>query len=329
MKFTVSFDARYPNDGRDLDPRLLEHADERWLDDFDDIIVMDWYLDPDRWHLAPLLRTLIPASEPLKWGETATVFDDPDPQDASLVMLDSAELREATEEGRVLEKRRCPACRRTHEVLVDEPQLKVHLPDPIWVNGLFHTSDGRMTMLLAGQVLERLEAAGLTRGLGTFPVDVGPPRDDVYFGIYSTHLLEPATPYGWMPGSRCDVCGMGAARFSFYKTFQRPEPGSEDDVDWYHVVAHGPQNPIVTQRVYRFLRNELRDWVSSPFRGPELDGARFGWFPDDRASAFLPERFHGVSDAPVEPLRPGEFPWADAHLAEALAARAQSTKNKP
>ena len=305
MQYDLFFSATFTKGAADaVEDALTSTATQRRVARFDDRVTMAWVLPPDRFHEAPRLRSLLVRSSASEWSEEARILDDFDPQDADLVQIMPPNLEGANElERRIDPGIRCEVCHRPHSTFPEHPTLRATFPPPLLVTGLF-TPDKSFLRIASTELLDKLEANGLTRGLERFPITIENEHDQPHYGLYANQLLELATPYGCVvPGDPCPGCGAAAAKHAFYNTYHRPAV----EADWYH-TSHGTKAwLVVTGRVYRWLRNEGAPWVGTLMSGKTLYGYRFGWYPDERERAFLPERFHGVSDAPVEPIRKDEL----------------------
>ncbi len=201
---------------------------------------------------------------------------------------------------------KCPACGRLRDELPANPEIKLALPPPLFTPGLFSPGNSSVR-IISGELLTALRDVGLDAGLDVFPVEVTTPTEDDYFGIRVPVALDwEAAPYGCSKHDvPCSVCGSRFPRFAFYPTFDRPA----EPLDWMSTPMNGPSGLYVTARVYEWLTGPGRHLAGKTTNGDTVDGWRAGWFPDDLDKAFLPERFRGEADGPVEPLQPGEYPW--------------------
>jgi len=306
MQFEIFVDADFTRATSALiAPALIATAPKQKEAMFEDRVTLTWLIEPARFHLMPFLRTLLARSGSSAWSERPRVYDDRDPQDAELVLLMPPELEGVNELGPAIDPNAgCQLCHRPRPTFPERPEVRATFPTPLLVTGLFHP-DKSFLRIASTELLDKLEANGMTRGLERFPIAIENTHDQPHYGLYSNQFLELATPYGHVvAGDPCPSCGIeSSAKHAFYPTYLRPAV----EADWYY-TSHGTNAwVVVTGRVYRWLRNEGAPWVGTPMSGKTLYGIRRGWFPDERERAFLPERFHGVADAPVEPIRRDEL----------------------
>ncbi len=276
MKRSVYISARCPRpDLATLLPEPLRaRIDETW-ESIDDAHYIDWRLAEPDWPLLPELRRRLRELDDVqcteKWllrgqqtGSEGTLFQLKPPVWGDLEVV-APNLSETL---------RCDGCRLLQRQLVPELALSLQLPRSrpglVWVQ-----SAGMM--LMASELWTALHTAGMDTGLQIFDTQTLGAIEYPYVGLYSSvDLGWPVAPFGAEVGP-CELCGGCLPRNAFYYLFERPP----QPADWMAWRQGGPSKLVVSQRVYRWLRN-----ASSI--GAALAGQRVGWAPDELELAFLP-----------------------------------------
>ncbi len=290
-----------------VDASLISEALVR--DRYDGVTTVDWTVPPEKWHMLPRLRAELERFT----GSLRTVrnylYDDHDPRDASLARLGVATLKEA----RVLPPKAenehyCRHCAAMWGTLREPLEVTLELPPPLFVPGLFVT-DSTFMKFASEPLVEQLDRQGFMKGLELVPTTLVSPTDYQYFGLIARTKLRYAEPFGSdSPTRPCPHCGAQSPAHAFFDIFEHPTDPAQRDLDWYSSFYLGPVAPIVSGRVYRWLKGPGAAYVGQPIRGKALSGTRCGWYPEDAKVGYLPERFQKPSLEPVEPLRPDEYP---------------------
>lgn len=143
---------------------------------------------------------------------------------------------------------------------------------------------------VSAELREHLVGESLATGLQFFDIDVSRKGTGSYYGILPTARLgSMATPYGPHPtGRNCVKCGYVNADFLVYPLYPRPETPA----DWFLAAPLGAMDILISRRIF--------DWLTGPGwpmagsgRPSRVNSRRAGWWPDERAQAFLPEEYQG------------------------------------
>lgn len=280
------------------------------IDPWDDGTVrLSWAIEPEQWHFLPHIRAaLLKFASAPRLGRNY-IEDDEDPRDASLVRIRIDTLKEARAVGPLpQEKHYCDSCAAMFNTVHDAPSVTLELPPPLFVPGLF-MPDNTNLKFASEPLVEQFNRQGFMKGLELVPTTLVNPSDYRYFGLIARTKLRYAEPFGSESSKRpCQSCGAQSPAHAFFDIFEHPMDPVQHDLDWYCAHTLGPSAPIVTGRVYRWLKGPGAAYVGQPARGKAPLGSRCGWYPEDAKLGYLPERFQKASHEPVEPLRAGEYP---------------------
>lgn len=205
-------------------------------------------------------------------------------------------------------KHYCEACVAIYNTVEPSPHLTLALPAPILVPGIFGV-EGTTIAFASELLVEQLDKQGFLAGLELVPSSIVNPTDYQYFGLLARTILQRAEPFGSASTTRpCAHCGAQSPAHEFFYTFEHLQTPEDGALDWYCERYMGPAYPMVTGRLYRWLKGKGAPYVGHHIDGKPMWAHRAGWYPEDAKTAYLPERFQGVSSTPIEPLRPDEYP---------------------
>ncbi len=279
MERSVYISARYPRANllENISGTLARKVDETW-ESLDDSFYFDWRFAEADWDQLPALRAELEACEGVRYTEKWLVRHAD--QSGDLFQLEPPIWGDLEVVARSLSASlRCEGCGLFQRHLADKPTLSFQLP--VSQPGLVFVQSAGVT-LLAAEIWAALSAEGLDRGLATFPVDARGAVECDYVGLYSeVDLGWPAAPFGTAVGP-CALCEGQTPRNAFYYIYDRPAV----EADWMCTRRDGPSRLLVSERVFRWLKN------AKATEG--LKGKRLGWNPDEIDLAFLPERLQGT-----------------------------------
>lgn len=246
-----------------------------------------WVVPEVVWSCLPRLRSRLQKAvqrlaevEVLEW--CSPIVEDDDLESASLVALAiPSALNRRSHNSDPINIAPCSACGR--QTLVIDRSVRASVDVGPNAPGLL-TVGAYGVLALSESLLRALQQEGLS------------PGDELHQLTTSTqesyHLLWPsvelplvAAPYGWTD-QPCPVCRRGTARYGFFPVYPRPSPAP----DWARWIKSTLASPIVSNRVFRFLKRYMAQ-MNPPAK---LQGMVHGWFDSDSALAFLPEEFQGT-----------------------------------
>lgn len=305
----------------EIDPDVLAHASTDTSYDGDETTV-DWNLPPEKWHMLPRVRAEVERFPSAFSIHRTYLIDDHDPREASLAYLRVDSIKEArTLPPAPEDEHYCGRCAAMWGTVREQPDVTLELPPPLFVPGIFMT-DGSLMKFASEPLIEQFDRQGLMKGLELVPTTLVNPTDYRYFGLVARTKLRLAEPFGSRTPKRpCLHCGAQSPAHAFFDVFEHPAETAHRDLDWFCSHTLGPSAPIVSGRVYRWLRGPGAAYAGQPIRGKALWGARCGWYPEDAKLGYLPERFQKASLEPIEPLRPDEYPLPKADPKRRKSAR--------
>ena len=189
------------------------------------------------------------------------------------------------------EQRICSECGVASLALRDDAHLELIIPDSGGAC-IFRTYES-LALVVTQNFYQSLCDAGLNQGLATIPAKVVRGPNDDYIGLRATQPLGwPAAPYGLkrMPCGKCGNVVEASPLYAMYWSFERPNAAA----DWFYWSIHGSATPILSKRVHSWIRRNAPSYSNMLF--PEekewFRGTVFGWYPEAKQSAFLPEKHH-------------------------------------
>lgn len=248
--------------------------------------------------LIPAARAWMRAQDGATLLEQGLRHHDPaDVARAPLAQLSGGELQGvAPTAARVFETAPCTGCGLPVRTLDPHPVLDLpSLPEA----GLFRLAEAGV-FVASAQLVRAAGAASLAGGLETFPVTVGGRDTGELLGLLSSAPLgQPAAPYG-RTGTPCPVCQRNAVRlrhafdrtvypgfprFAFYHTFEHASAA-----DWTWTALHDPGTLVVSRRLHEWLITDGSVIIGESMgeRG-EFAFYAYGWYPDEKETAFLDE----------------------------------------
>jgi hypothetical protein len=252
-------------------------------------VVFKWYLFEQDWDAIAALRTELPHMGIATENLELRPFLDPAPTEATLVELapsmGGGMGMDVT--GTTTPRKKCGTCNRSTKIMPDSFDEPTVLHGPLNDCGVFCPKESGMVIMHA-DVHQDLVEAGLDTGLCARPVLWEGAAEFVW--VYGTQPLGHAlTPHGGCTPP-CAECGWCKPRYGFYPLF---DVGGT--TGWMWSRWSGMSSPIVTQDVYRFLREH------QSMRGENFKGYVRGDI-SELEFAFLPAEYREPEHA---------IPWSE------------------
>lgn len=262
-----------------------------------------WTFEEVDFHLIPRLREwLVRQAAQHVSEEGLRRYSEQDSLTAKLVRLSGGQL-EGVEviEAEIFDEDRCSDCGLAVPHISATPHLHIRLPKGEDA-ALFWVNSTTRIYVASEEFLQAMQKAGLVAGLSTFAVEAEGVRNKTYVGLFANSALGwPAAPYG-LAGETCPTCGRpgmrspqakdtkvypALPRYSFYLTYDHPA----QDASWMWTDVYGQSVLLMT--------SEVRDWLHAPEtltgrdhpKRKPLNFHPLGWYPDERDTAFLDEKY--------------------------------------
>jgi len=182
----------------------------------------------------------------------------------------------------------CRSCGRISFDLVERPRLRLSLLSKK-LPCIFYAPISHV-LVITHKFFNALVDEGLQGGLTTIPVDILRGPDEEFVALQATQTLEwPVTPFG-LGRDHCSVCGnviKADPLYAFYWVFER----LQRDADWYYWPVHGPGSPLISQKVHSWIRKHADAYSHGSLPDNWFDGQVYGWYPDEKDAAFLPQKY--------------------------------------